>query len=396
MKHQLAKYIVLFCVISGLGLLATDAMATVAANTQIINQATLSYNDGTGVQTENASVAVTVSLVPGLATLDSPADQSSVYTGANTTHTYTYTITAGGNGPDTYAVTTAVAGSTNTTGAGTGGDTSFPLGATVTTSGSTTTVLQVPSDGTADSSVNGIENGDTVVVNGEVRTVSGISDPASGTATITLGVALGAAPGAGVSVHEQRTFPVDVLSGTITTVGTDITVTADTTVTNSAGPATDQILSTYTSGQAVLDKYVRNLTDAAGNAGGAGAQSFTVNGATNDYYTGGVTGETGDVLEYVLVASNNGGAQVTACSIADVLPTAFITFNSDAYGVSQDFAYIDEGGSETNLTEDPADDAATLSGANLTVNVGAGATSGAGGTIDPGNDVRVAYQVTID
>jgi len=396
MKHQLAKYIVLFCVISGLGLITTDAMATVAANTQIINQATLSYNDGTGVQTENASVAVTVSLVPGLATLDSPADQTSVYTGVNTTHTYTYTITAGGNGPDTYTVTTAVAGSTNTTGASTGGDTSFPLGATVTTSGSTTTVLQVPSDGTADSSVNGIENGDTVVVNGEVRTVSGISDPASGTATITLGVALGAAPGAGVSVYEQRTFPVDDLSGTITTVGTDITVTADTTVTNSAGPATDQVMSTYTSGQAVLDKYVRNFTDAAGNAGGAGAQSFTVNGATNDYYTGGVTGDTGDVLEYVLVASNNGGGQVTACTIADVLPTAFITFNSDAYGASQDFAYIDEGGSETNLTEDPADDAATLSGANLTVNVGAGATSGAGGTIDAGNDVRVAYQVTID
>jgi hypothetical protein len=314
----------------------------------------------------------------------------------DTQHTYTYTVTAGGNGPDTYTVTTSVASSTNTTGPSTAGDTSFLLGATVTTTGSSDTILQVPSDRVANGSVNGIEVNDSVVVNGEVRTVTAVSDPDSGTATITLNIGLSGAPGAGVPVLEQRTFSVNVLSGTIVTSGTDITVDVDTTVTNSApGTTTDQVTSTYTNGLAVLDKYVRNITDPAGNGGGTGPQSFTINGSTNNYYDGGVTGKTGDVLEYVLVASNNGSGPLTDCSITDVLPTAFVNFNSDAYGGSQDIAYVDESNTETKLTEDPGDDAASLAGADLTVYVGAGATSSTGGTIGAGNDVQVAYRVTI-
>ena len=41
------------------------------------------------------------------------------------------------------------------------------LGATITTSGSTTSVLHVPADGTANNSVNGIEVGNMVVVGTE-------------------------------------------------------------------------------------------------------------------------------------------------------------------------------------------------------------------------------------
>ena len=51
------------------------ALADVAANAQIINQAQLTFDDGSGPQTINASVTVTVAHVPGIPTIDSPAEQ---------------------------------------------------------------------------------------------------------------------------------------------------------------------------------------------------------------------------------------------------------------------------------------------------------------------------------
>ena len=80
------------------------AMADVAANAQIVNQATLSFDDGSGPQIINASVIVTVAHVPGIPTLNSPADGAIAYSGASTPLDFIYTITANGNGPDTYII----------------------------------------------------------------------------------------------------------------------------------------------------------------------------------------------------------------------------------------------------------------------------------------------------
>ena len=371
------------------------AMADVAANAQIINQAQLTFDDGSGPQTINASVTVTVAHVPGIPTLDSPADGTIAYAGVDTPLDFTYTITASGNGPDTYTINSVVTGQTNTAGAAATVPGTIDLGATITAGGSTASVLQVPSDGDdTDSAVNGIAAGETVVVNGEERTVAAISDPASGMASITLSTPLSAAPGAGVSVLERQTFTLTVTSGTIIASGTDIVVTAETSAASAAGAsAADAVTATYTSGSATLTKYVRNVDNANGTTG---ATSFTVNGPVYTYYTGGVTGQPGDTLEYLLLVENSGGGDVTGCTIDDVLPTGFVTLVADAYGTGE-VAYVDVGGGIYSPLSQEADlDAAAVSGANLTVHVGTGATNSTGGLVVSGNSVFIVYRVTIN
>ena len=372
------------------------ALADVAANAQIINQAQLTFDDGSGPQTINASVTVTVAHVPGIPTLDSPVDLTIAYAGVDTPLPFTYTITASGNGPDTYTINSVVTGQANTAGAAATGPGTVDLGATITASGSTTSVIQVPADGDdTDSAVNGIAVGDTVVVNSEPRPVVAISDPAAGTAAITLGgAALSAAPGAGVSILEQQTFTLTVTSGTIVASGTDVVVTVETTASSAAGAtAADALTATYTSGSATLTKYVRNVDNANGTTG---MRSFTVSTVSYDYYTGGVTGAPGETLEYLLLVENSSGGAVTGCTIDDVLPTGFVTLVADAYG-TEEVTYVDVGGgSETPLSQEADLDAATLAGANLTVHVGTGASNSGGGTVAAGNSVFIVYQVTVN
>ena len=172
----------------------------------------------------------------------------------------------------------------------------------------------------------------------------------------------------------------------------DITVTADVTATNSAGTLTDQVLATFTSVTTSLTKYVRNVFNASGNSSGTGAQAFTVQGFTGNFFTGGVTAESGDTLEYLLVASNSGSIAATSASISDVLPTTFVVFANGSY-TTDDLVYIDEGGTENLLT---LGGQATLTGSNLSVNVGTGASAAAGGSISTGNTISVAYRVIVN
>jgi hypothetical protein len=373
-----------------------SAWAAVAANTHILNQASLTYDSGAGSQTVTAEVDVTVALVPGAPTLSSPTDASTPYVGSATPLNFTYQITANGNGPDTYSISGAVAGSTNTSGATVSTPASVLLGASIAINGSTATVIQVPSDGTANNSVNGIEVGNTVVIAGEVRQVSAVNDPATGTATITLATALSAAPAPGEPIVERQDITVTVYSGTMSVSGTDVTVTVDITAGSAGGSNTDQVTATYTSGAATLTKYVRNITWAAGNTSGTGAAAFTTNGSSYNYYTGGVTGRPGDVLEYVLVARNSGAAAAGSSVITDVLPGDFVTFHVDSWATTADVLYVDETNTENQLTQEADSDVATLSGNTLTVNVGAGANASTGGSIPSGVAVRVTYQVTIN
>ena len=76
--------------------------------------------------------------------------------------------------------------------------------------------------------------------------------------------------------------------------------------------------------------------------------------------------------------------------------TAFVTLVDNAYGGASEVIYVDGAGVETQLTQEADADAATLSGAALTVNVGAGATAAAGGTVAALTDVFITYRVTIN
>lgn len=374
------------------------AHAALPANTQITNAAQLSYFDGSATQTASSSVTVTVALVPSAPAVVSGSDQTTAYTTTDTELNNTFTVTATSNGPDSYSLTPAIVGTpTNTTGASvslTSPASPVTLGATITLAGSTATVLNVPSDGTADSVVNEIAVGDTVVVNGEARTVSAVSDPGgSGTATITLDSALSAAPSAGVTVAERVTVTVNVKSGTITTSGQSIVVvknltvasTTDGTETTTSGNVTD----TFTSGLATFTKYVRNVTHPV-----AGSTSIAYQGQT--YYRSGVTAVTGDALEYLLVVTNSGTGSISQAYITDNLPVTYAAFNTTAYnGGAAAVTYYDESDTASYLTAAADADQATWSSPTLTVYVGTGATSSSGGTIAAGASVHVLYQVTV-
>jgi hypothetical protein len=395
MKQKTNVYFILLSLLLLLALSAGNAQANVAANARIINNATLSYNDGAGTITATASVTVTVALVPAIPTVAPGPPQTTSYGGPSTPLTNSFTVTATANGPDTYDVTSAITGSTNTTGpTATPHSSTLFLGATVTVSGSSTTSIVVPSDGTGDNSVNGIQAGSAVVIGTETRTVQSVIDNASGTSAINLTAALSGAPSAGVVVAEQKTVLVDVTAGAITTTGTNITViknitvtsTTNTGITVTSGTVTDS----YTSGAATLSKYVRNVTVPAAGTGSPYAYN------SSNYYQAGITARPGDTLEYILVAANSGTGAVTSSAITDALPTTFVTLVPNAYGSSSEVTYVNEVG--TAVTYSAANDAdqATYASDTLTVNVGTGATSGAGGSIPASSSVLVLYMVTVN
>jgi hypothetical protein len=399
MQSILFCYLLIFVATTG------SAWALTASNTQIINNARLSYDDGTGVtKTVNAlPVVVTVSLLPGTPTVTKVSDETTPYTGTDTQLVNTFRITASNtNGPDTYTLVPAIIGTpTNTSGAGltlTSPASPVLLGATVTLSGCTTTGLNVPADGNSgDNAVNGIAALDWVVVNGQRRQVSSIVDNATGTSTITLAIALSAAPGAGVLVGEQQDVTVTVRSGTITTAGQNIVINKQLTIASVTDPSktadtsATPTIDTYTSGLATLSKYVRNVNQTAMTGTGTVYPYNSLN-----YWPSGITASPGEVLEYILVANNSGTGSVTAASITDALPTTYVSLATGAYSGGRDITYFNESNVASYLTAASGDDAATYASPTLTINVGTGATSALGGTIASGATVRVLYRATVN
>ena len=395
MNRTIHIYFILLSLSLLLAASAGSALANVAANARIINSATISYNDGSETRTATASVTVTVALVPAIPLVTPGPPQSTSYSGPSTPLTNSFTVTATANGPDTYDIASTITGSTNTTGpTATPQSSSLFLGATITVSGSSTTSITVPSDGTSDSSVNGIQAGSTVVIGTETRTVQDVVDNASGTSSINLTAALSSTPAAGVVVAEQKSVLVDVTAGNIGTSGTSITVTKNITVTSTTNTGitvtSSTITDTYTSGVATLAKYVRNVTVPAAGTGTPYLYSST------NYYQAGITASPGDTLEYIVVATNNGTGPVTSAVITDALPTSYVTLVPNAYGSGSEVTYVNETGSVATFSAASDTDQATYSSGALTVYVGTGATSGAGGSIPSSGSVMVLYRVTVN
>ncbi|RMH14423.1 MAG: hypothetical protein D6698_12740 [Gammaproteobacteria bacterium] len=349
--------------------------------------------------------------------LSQPADASTAYTenagSPNASIVYNYTFRACGNGPADYTVASSISAVTNASAPpAANAPTTTPnpaaailnVGASVTLSGSTATVINLPSDGTADAVVNGLAVGDSVVIGTSVRQITAVSDPGgNGVATLTLNTALATAPAAGVNIVEQVPFTLTVTSGKIITLGTDITVTVNTTVSSSDGVTTftspaDVTISTFTSNAGTtLVKLVRNVTNAAGNNAGAGAVTHQVNGVNQTYYSSGVVGNSGDTLEYILVMNNAGTTDVTDTRVTDSLPVSFVTAPTNIRVI-----VVNAAGtlvSDTTRTVVADADTATYTAPTLTVNVGdagpANPPPGAGGTLTAGATVKVVYQVNI-
>ncbi len=381
---------------------AASAWANLAANTRITNAAQLSYIYGGNSFIATATVTVKVNLITAAPTIVAQGPYSTQYAGPETTLTDTFVITAGANGPDTYNLTAAVTSDINGIEAGAVVIAPFSiiLGASVTVTGSTTNVINVPSDGISDGSVNGIEAGDLVVINGEVRTVAAISDNASGISTITLISALSSAPAAGVLVEEQKIIQTVVTSGNITTVGVNLVVTDTITAKSATTPAvtatSSVVTNTFTKGQVSFAKYVRNVTTPA-----AGTGTIYSYNSTN-YYPAGVTAKPGEIIEYILVAKNTGTGNVSSSVVTDVLPATFVTLKANAYGSGKEVQYVPDSTDPATFSLFSAaagDDAAQYVASTLTVNVG-GATPqippAAGGTIPSGKTVLVLYQIAVN
>lgn len=394
----------LFCLSLALVATAGSAMANVAANTAIVNTARLSFDGGSA----NASVTVTVALVPAQPNV-TITNATGAYTAPDTPSlTNSVQITSTANGPAGYTVAPTVSASTNSDVPSVSGGTSVTIGATVTTGTSSTTYVTVPASGAsgANAEVNGIAVNDMIVftVNGNAYTKQVTSTTDNGDGTYSLNW-IGAIPGgdvpaAGVQVGEQSTVNLSVLPGTAQTAGTDITVTVQAVV-STAGVG-DKTVSNGTannwttpSPNATMTKYVRNLTDAAANPAPGANPTFTINTVSRVYFTSGVTGKPGDVLEYVIVAGNVGATDMTGCAISDTVPVDFVTFKTGVYG-GNDVFYIDPNNATSTFTAGGVGaNQASFVSPDLVVNVGNGASNLLTGTIPAGKNVTVAYQVTI-
>lgn len=384
--------------------LPMSAQANMAANTQITNAAHLSYNDGVSTQAADSSVTVTVSLVPAAPTVPTGTGNSGQYTAPNTVLNNTFTVVAQSNGPDSYTLTPGFGSQTNNANSGSFGTMSpaspITLGGSIVVADAThtnnTTTIYVPSDGTADSVVNQIQAGDSVVVGANTAVqVQSVTDPGtSGIATIVLQAALSGAPSAGDPVREQMTITVPVNSGTIVSSGSSIIITKHLTVASVTDPGqtvtSADVTDTYTSGAATFTKYVRNASVAV--VGSTSLQYPAGTGPT--YYRTGVTATTGQVLEYLIVVANSGTGSISSAVVTDGLPVTYANFNTTPYSGSA-VTYYNESGTASYLSATSDTDAATWSSPTLTVNVGTGATSSAGGTIAAAASVHVVYQVTV-
>jgi hypothetical protein len=363
------------------------AQAVAPANSVITNTASLSY---TGLATPlTASVDLTVTLVASAPTIsDGPASAvlpADITVVEGTTGTVPMTLTATSNGVDTFNIAGTNA-STNTTGtsAPTYTDalgnpiTTVTLGATALAAPAAIgdTVLTVPSDGTANSQVNGLAAGDTIVIGNVPYTIASVVDNATGTSTITLTTPLTAPAAVGDLIAE--TVNVNIVltnAGNFTVAGTPGFTDVTTTLTSQAAPAvttSDVVRVNLTS--VTFTKLVRNVTNPNGVGG------TTVGAATYFNTAAGITAASGDVLEYYIVVNVPAtGVAVSGAKIVDDIPafTTYVPGSTTLNGA----AALDVAGT-TPL--------ATING-GLTVN-DAGSPAG---SIAPGTSAAVTFQVTV-
>lgn len=372
-------------VLLALGTIASSAYAAAPANSTIRNTAELTY---TGLSTPlQASVDVTISLSPAATTLSAPANATAA---ENQSVSYSYTVTANSNGSDTYDLSSSlslnnITGSPTVTfeqgGAPIAGN-AITLGATAASAGAAagTNTITAPSDGTADSSVNDLAAGDTVVIGGTVYTIASVTDDGT-TATITLSSNLVAGVNAGDPIFEQQSFDAVIDDvGTVTTSGSPADITMDVTVTSqtdAAQTSTDQTVTTVA--EVMFEKFVTNES----NVNGSSPVGIDFNGDTVDdqnFYTtaSGVTAVSGDILRYAIRVTAPAASSLTGVQFTDTIPafTTYVAGSTELNGAG----VADDAGPATPLI------------AGMAVN----SPGEPAGTVNPGESAVVTFRVTVN
>jgi len=354
--------------------------------------------------------------VQAAATLSAPLD---ITTAPGTDANYSYTITNGANGISTYNLSSLLTVEANIAGSSTtvsvpavtlGASTAVQAFNIPAAAGDTVTVT-VPRDTVADSSINGIANGDVVIVKvgldtyvltaGAVTDVQVPASPATGVANMTTTFALTLAatstlPSGTVTVPvgtllaERQGFTVSVTPGGMTST-VDATIDVTLTATDGTNAATD---ATQTLVQAVglsVAKLVQNLTTASGTAG----TEQTHCGITA--YQSGVTANPGETLEYLIVVTKSAsGNNATAVVVNDPIPP-FTTLVAGSMQLDPD------GDAGTALpfavvTEAADGDAGREAGGTVSFYPGTGgddAGTGTGGTLSASEKVCMKFRVTV-
>lgn len=319
--------------------------ASTAANTTITNTVTVFYKDATAATDYNAaaSVAFNVSLLAAAPTIAvTPTTQETTETTAIGT-AIAYTVTANANGADDYSfdlasiingtdLSAATAITWALSSAGGAFDTAngvLRLGGTTLAEALTTgaTTIVVPWDGEVagtNTAVNDLVAGDTIMLDGAEYVIDSISNAGADAlinnrSTITLATAYtGANLPVGTIIGERATITLNFTTGNLQggAVTADYTIAPEVTYADSGSLIAGTATVTVTRPSLTINKYVRNVTSPSGTGA-----TFSVSGDT--YYTDGVSGKPGDVMEYLIHIDNTvetGASKATNIVVADVLP----------------------------------------------------------------------------
>jgi len=431
---------------------AEAALPGSAGNTIVRNTITVNYADakGNAQGAVSSTVDITVTTVAAAPTVLSFTPSPGSTDGTGATQAYTVRVRSNSNGPGAISFATADGSFTNLA-AGT--VPSVPgnifLGATVvdpseskkgnaqTVAAGATISFAVPNDGgvptasattggaTGDGIINGLVLNDIVYVSDANQvfygpfTVSAVSDPAVGTGTsaapasLTLTNSSGASitftPVYGSQIVEAKDVTVTVTQGQIPIATAQNPASWVTTLSATMGgnTGTGAVTTNAHAGKISIVKYVRNATSAV-TGSGAFTPPVTLNGATNTFYTSGVSAKPGDILEYLAVLTDAGTGSSTAVYATDVTPTYSTLVSGTTYGGStagQIFAHARFGATETDLKRDNTGGAAnvafgsatgTSAGSTMTFYLGTGASTSAGGTLTSGQVAYLIYQVKVD
>ncbi len=365
-------------------MLPVSASADVAGGTTIHNAATLTFDGGR----VSASVDVGVNTVAAAPTITVDSTADNAYPGED--RTYTYTIVNNANGSDSFSLKAE-----STDDKVNGPALKFPSGAENTTLTLGGSVTNRASDAAGNvyipaGSESNLAKDDTIVVDGVgTYTIASISpgtpaktDASNNTTTPEVPTVLtltpvGAAPAidtntipTGTQLGERITVSLTVTAGILTGEGDGthtVNLSGQTTATRSGSAVTyataqgdgNEVVVTVVTPQVTLTKEVKNFT--------AGEASFR---------TSGVLAQSGDTLEYRIIAKPAAAGDLTSCVLADDLPeyTEYVT------------------GTMT-LNDDPVVDggAFPLAGGGLAVN----SPGGASGVIKQGEEAVIIFQVTV-
>lgn len=408
LKQQKVRALTAAILAAGMMAGASQTWAATAATSTVRNVVTVNYANaaGTAQTALVAAVDVTINLVAAAGTLSAPVD---ITTAPGTNAVYAYTLTNGANGIATYNLSTSapvqanIAGSTASPSVA-----SVTVGATTVTTATTiaaagTTAITVPRDALADTSVNGIAAGDTVVIGGAVYTVASVVDaqvpasPATGTANMTTTITLNGNGTAqpvtvGTLIAERASFNVTVVPGTMTSTA-DATIDVTLTATDGTNPSTDATTTTVASVGLSVAKLVRNLTVPVVGSGAGTHCGITA-------YAGGVSGKAGDVLEYVIVVSKSASSNnATQVRISDPLPpftnlvAPSMEIDADGDGVGT-FAVVNHNADNGDAGETDGSTVYFYPGAGGT-DAGVGVGVGTGGSVGASGKICMKFQVTI-